>query len=234
VPRRPTLIMLPALPCGAEFYAAQTTALADLIDPTVMVREDTSMAEAATAVLAAAPPRFLLAGTAHGGCLAVEIAVTAPERIDGLWLMNCNPGAHGDPAGARRLGARVRAGEHEAVLAEWAEIIVAKDADVARRQYLAMARAAGPDRFCKQYNASAGRSNHWNDLGRITAPTLLLWGEEDRFAPIAVGRRMAKAMPTARLVTLPGCRHFPPLERPEETASAARDWLTTVLADFPR
>jgi len=56
-----------------------------------------------------------------------------------------------------------------------------------------------------------------------------LWGEDDRFVPVSVGRRLARAMPQARLVTLPDCRHFPPLEQPEATTAAARSWLADVL-----
>jgi pimeloyl-ACP methyl ester carboxylesterase len=227
---RPTLILLPALPCDGEFYAGQIKALSDLVDPKVMVLDEASMARSAAAVLAGAPPRFLLAGTAYGGCLAIEVAVRAPDRIAGLWLMNCHPGAHPNPGAAARLCARVRAGEYEAVLSEWARIIVAKEAVTARDRYLAMARAAGPDRFARQYEASANRADHWDDLKRITAPTLLLWGEDDRFVPIAVGKRMAKEMPGAQFVTLPGCRHFPPLEKPEATISAARNWLAAALS----
>lgn len=229
---RPTMILLPALPCDADFYAAQIDALADLVDPIVMVLEAPSMRESAALALAAAPPRFLLGGTAFGGCLAVEMAVTAPERIVGLWLMNCSPGAHPDPDGARRLSARVRAGEFEAVLSEWSEIIVSAENTAARERFLAMARRAGPERFCNQYEASAGRANHWDDLRTIAAPSLLVWGADDIFVPIAIGRRMAQLMPAADLVELSGCRHFPALERPAATTTAARAWIRTALSAF--
>ena len=226
---RPTMILLPALPCDAGFYSAQIDALSDLVDPAVMEVEEPSMALSAAAVLAAAPSRFLLAGTAYGGCVAIEIAVTAPERIAGLWLMNCSPGAHPDPAGAREISARVRAGELETVLNEWAQIIVDEAATAARDRFLAMARAAGPDRFARQHDASIGRADHWDDLNRIMTPTLLLWGQDDHFVPVAVASRMAEVMPAAHLVTLPGCRHFPTLEQPQVTIDVARSWLSTVL-----
>jgi pimeloyl-ACP methyl ester carboxylesterase len=227
---RPTLIMLPPLPCGADFYAQQIEALSDLADPKVMVLDEPSLTECAAAVLAAGPSRFLLAGAAHGGSLAIEIAVTAPDRIAGLWLMNCNPAPHPDPEGARLTSARARAGEFEVILDEWAEYIVAEDADMARNLYLEMARAAGPDRFAKQYEAAARRPDNRNNLGRITAPTLLLWGEDDVLVPLEVGKRMAEAIPMAQFVTLPGCGHLPAIEQPRATNSAARSWLTDSRA----
>jgi pimeloyl-ACP methyl ester carboxylesterase len=229
MPDRPTLIMLPAMPCGADFYAEQVSALEDLVDPMLMVLDRPSMAENAAAVLATAPPRFFIAGTAYGGLLAIEVAATAPERTAGLWLMNCNPGAHSDPEEAWRINARVRAGGFEDVIAEWAQIIVASDDSSSRRRFLSMARAGGPERFCNQHEASICRSDRWMDLRSIATPTLIVWGEDDLFVPLAIGRRMAEAIPAARFVTLPGCRHFPPLERPKETIVAARSWLTAAL-----
>ena len=93
-----------------------------------------------------------------------------------------------------------------------------------------MGRTAGPDRFAKQYDALASRADHWDDLKRIAAPTLLLWGEDDPYVSVAVGRRMVDAIPTAQLVTLSGCRHFPTLEQPEATIGAARTWLAAALS----
>jgi pimeloyl-ACP methyl ester carboxylesterase len=195
-----------------------------------MALEEASLAASAEAVLASAPPRFFLAGTAYGGCLALEVAVTAPERIAGLWLMNCSPGPHPDPEEAAQLHSRVRVGAFREIMEEWAEIIVDPRATAARDRFLKMALAAGPERFLRQHDAAALRRDHWAQLGGIESPTLLLWGEEDRFVPATVGRRMAAAMPAARYIGLPGCRHLPPLEKPALTNQAARSWLTDVLA----
>ncbi len=52
------------------------------------------------------------------------------------------------------------------------------------------------------------------DLGRIAHETLVLWGDRDRIFPLAAGRRLARALPNARLEILPRCGHVPPTERP--------------------
>ena len=46
MPDRPALVLLPAMPCGADSYEAQTAALADIVDPIVIVREESTMTEA--------------------------------------------------------------------------------------------------------------------------------------------------------------------------------------------
>jgi pimeloyl-ACP methyl ester carboxylesterase len=42
---------------------------------------------------------------------------------------------------------------------------------------------------------------------RITIPTLVLHGTDDEVVPYAMGRRLAEALPRARLVTVPGGHH---------------------------
>lgn len=64
----------------------------------------------------------------------------------------------------------------------------------------------------------------------ITTPTLLLWGREDVVAPVAVGERLAREMPGAKLVVYPRCGHFPMLEA---RASSNRD-LLAFLAESTR
>lgn len=45
-------------------------------------------------------------------------------------------------------------------------------------------------------------------LGALGAPTLLLWGAEDKFAPVGGAHRFAKQIPDAKLVALEGAGHF--------------------------
>lgn len=45
-------------------------------------------------------------------------------------------------------------------------------------------------------------------LPRISAPTLLIWGENDTATPLSDGKKMEKAIPDAGLVVIPGGSHF--------------------------
>jgi haloalkane dehalogenase len=45
-------------------------------------------------------------------------------------------------------------------------------------------------------------------LGEIGAPTLVLWGEEDKFAPMGGAHRFRKRIPGAELVAIEGAGHF--------------------------
>jgi len=63
------------------------------------------------------------------------------------------------------------------------------------------------------------------DYRHVSAPTLVLWGREDRVAQLAYGERLARMLPRARLVVVPQCGHIPMWECTGETAGAILDHL---------
>jgi pimeloyl-ACP methyl ester carboxylesterase len=58
-------------------------------------------------------------------------------------------------------------------------------------------------------------------LHRISAPTLLLWGEEDTLHPVGQARAWAESIAGAEVRTFPGVGHLPTLETPEAVAAVA-------------
>jgi pimeloyl-ACP methyl ester carboxylesterase len=60
-------------------------------------------------------------------------------------------------------------------------------------------------------------------LYRLRAPTLLVWGDEDRLYPPAYAKRWGELVPGARLVTVPGAGHMVPVEQPDAVVSAIAD-----------
>lgn len=58
------------------------------------------------------------------------------------------------------------------------------------------------------------------DLGRITAPTLVITGDSDPLIPPENSRILARGIPGARLHILEGASHFFWVEKPAETAAA--------------
>ena len=53
-------------------------------------------------------------------------------------------------------------------------------------------------------------------LGKITAPTLLVWGEHDLLVPASFGIALSQALIDARLEVFPNTSHNPMWERPEQ------------------
>lgn len=164
-----------------------------------------------------------LVGSSLGGWLAAEVATRDPRAIAnlglvaaaGLWIDEEPPAElfGNEPARLAELlfanldhpvAAMMRAVTDVAQLPE--EVIVQQF-----RAMEALARVAWNPYF---HNPKLeGR------LGRIRAKTTVVWGEQDRFFPVAYGRRYAERIPRARLVIVPRAGHLVILERPEQVAS---------------
>jgi pimeloyl-ACP methyl ester carboxylesterase len=65
-----------------------------------------------------------------------------------------------------------------------------------------------------------GPSSLWRQAARVQAPTLLIWGTEDRLVDVALAPRAARAFRDSRLLVLPEVGHVAQLERPEVVARA--------------
>ncbi len=62
-------------------------------------------------------------------------------------------------------------------------------------------------------------------LARISAPTLLVWGQADAMIPAANAADYQRAMPQARLLVLPGVGHLPQEEAPAASLAAVHAFL---------
>jgi pimeloyl-ACP methyl ester carboxylesterase len=233
VSARVPLVLLPALLCDADLYRAQIDALADVADSRVIVASESSLARSAEVALRQAPPRFALAGTSAGGNLALEVLATAPERVIGFWLSGSNAPRHGDPAGARRLSERARAGEYERVVDELAAMCIhaaGPHGPAALATLRAMALRAGVEVFLRQNEAVITRADRSGVFKTLTFPTLFLWGRYDRFSPPERAASYAADVPGARVVVVEDCGHLPTLEQLEAATAAVREWLTALSA----
>ncbi len=63
------------------------------------------------------------------------------------------------------------------------------------------------------------RPDYSAQLGEITAPTLLVWGDEDPISPPTVGREFLERLPDAELAVVPGGTHALAWERPDEVSA---------------
>src|SRR5262245_37254369 len=109
-----TLVMIPALGCDSELYSEVAAGLADLVEPKTIICGGGTIAASVVEVLNQAPREFVVLGTSFGGRVALELALGAPERVKGLWIIGAGPGPVADPVAGRERSARLRGGEFEA------------------------------------------------------------------------------------------------------------------------
>jgi len=65
-------------------------------------------------------------------------------------------------------------------------------------------------------------------LHRITVPTLIMWGAEDKLIPVEYGPAFRGLIPNARLEVFQDCGHLPHIEKMSDFVSALRRFLQGV------
>jgi haloalkane dehalogenase len=62
-------------------------------------------------------------------------------------------------------------------------------------------------------------------LAELRVPTLLLWGKNDPFAPVAGAHRFKRELPDAKLVVIEEAGHFVYADQPERSATEVAEFL---------
>ncbi len=65
-------------------------------------------------------------------------------------------------------------------------------------------------------------------VGALGVPTLLLWGADDPFAPVAGAHRFTAEIPHAQLQVIEGAGHFVYDDEPQQTSAAVAAFLGTL------
>jgi pimeloyl-ACP methyl ester carboxylesterase len=178
-------------------------------------------------------PRASIVGHSIGGRIAWTFAARYPERVDKLVLVS--PDGFASPGFAYGVAPKVPSmlGLMRFVLPKpllrmnlapaYADPALLTDALTTRYHDLLLAPGAREAMLMRM------RQTVLVDpvplLQRIRAPTLLVWGERDAMIPLANANDYLKAMPNARLVTVPGAGHLPHEEAPGIAMGEMRRFL---------
>ncbi|WP_370515225.1 alpha/beta fold hydrolase [Paracoccus sp. S-4012] len=163
------------------------------------------------------PEQPHLIGFSMGGWIATQLAAVARDRFD--WVVLMAPAGLNDPAHpATDLGS-IAPQDFPGHLAH--DVTVAlryfpDGSDPAAAKAFGVARGREADlvgRLCAQHGM--GHPNLRRFLKRITNPTLVVWGTEDRLLPAGQAPLWVEALPNARLLTVEGVGHLIAQERPE-------------------
>jgi pimeloyl-ACP methyl ester carboxylesterase len=226
------LVLVPGLLCDEDLWADQARGLADLAEIEVtraQTRHD-SLPAIAAEILAAAPPRFALAGLSMGGYVAFEIVRQAPARVTRLALLDTSARPDTPEQTARRRGLieLAQKGRFKGVTPKLLPLLVhpdrLEDKPLVAR-ILAMAEHVGRDGFLSQQRAIIARPDSRPLLKSIRVPTMVLCGRQDQITPLAMSEEMAVAVADASLRVIEHCGHLSTMERPEQVTRALRHWL---------
>lgn len=227
------IVLVPGLTCSARLYAEQIPALWRC--GPVMIADhtrDDSMAAIARRILAAAPPRFALAGLSMGGYIAFEIMRQAAGRVAKLALLDTGPRADTPEQTERRrvVMAMAKAGRYAEIPDLAFPLYVHRNRhgdEALKRIVRTMAEETGAEAYLRQQQAILSRPDSRPGLAAITCPTLVLVGEGDEATPPELAREIAAGIAGSRLVTIADSGHLSTLERPQAVTTALVEWMSS-------
>ncbi len=178
--------------------------------------------------------RATLIGNSIGGRIAWTFAAEMPERIDKLVLVSpdgfASPGLeYGTKPDVPLMAHLMRYMLPKALLRmnlgpAYGDKAALTD-DLVSRYYDLMLAPGARDAMIARMEQTV-----WQDptplLQRISAPTLLVWGEKDGLIPIANSADYLKAIPNVTLVRLQGLGHVPQEQAPKASLSPVQAFLT--------
>jgi pimeloyl-ACP methyl ester carboxylesterase len=181
--------------------------------------------------------RVRLVGHSLGGAVASAFAAAAPGRVERLVLID-SAGYNLAPADRpwllRVAGAPGVAGLLEKLpvrrrfLTLGLRQVFHDDARVTPErveEYAAPLFRPGAAGFMGRLLRGASALGLPEAIGRIRAPTLVVWGDQDTWAPLADADRFVAAIPGARKAVIAGCGHIPQEERPQELVGLLTEFL---------
>jgi len=181
--------------------------------------------------------RASLVGNSMGGGAAIVIAALHPERVERLVLMDSvgyNLASGDRPWLLRAAGFKPVARLIEALPIRRPMVTLAL------RQIFHDDRLVTPERI-DEYVAPLLRPGavaaaqallaSGDDMGlpglasRVRAPTLVVWGRQDTWVPVAQADRFLADIPGSRKAVIQGCGHLPQEERPAEVSALLDEFL---------
>lgn len=179
---------------------------------------------------------MVLVGASMGGAVAIDFALTYPEAVHQLVLIDSAGFAQGPDIGKfmvppigdilgylateflRRPGVRRRV----SLRAYHDPRFVTADAELCAALHLQLPNW---NQALSAFTKTGGYNFLAHQIPHIQAPTLVIWGENDRILGTVDAQKFQQAIPHSHLHWISQCGHVPHLEKPQETAHAIRQFV---------
>lgn len=181
--------------------------------------------------------KAILVGHSAGGAIALLTALTYPERVEGLIMVDAAIYTGGgtprlvrpllNTPQVRRLGPllvrRIQEGGIDFARSAWHD--PTQITPQVWEGYLKPLQAENWDRALWELTRASHPFLLLERLGEVAVPVLVVTGDDDRIVPAEQSVRLAQELPDANLLVIPECGHIPHEECPGPFLQAAEAFL---------
>ncbi|MEM6857645.1 MAG: alpha/beta hydrolase [Pseudomonadota bacterium] len=194
--------------------------------------------------------RAIIGGNSMGGAVSLAFAIQSPERVAGLILVDAS-GPPEEAADTQAADTQEEDGGNigfalaqtpgvnllieqitpRSLIQQSLEESVSNQAIITEEvvdRYWELLRYPGNRRATLARFSRPYTPIEPSDIAAITAPALILWGDEDRLIPLAAGRWLNETLPDSTLKVYSGIGHLPHEEAPKATLEAVQEWLANL------
>lgn len=224
--------VLPHLPKSIHAFAPTQRGHGDAERPAKGYRPRDFAADVAAFMDALDIGSAIIAGTSMGSTVAQRFALDYPERVLGLVLMASFVAYRSNPAvvefwksGVSPLTDPIDPG----FAREFQESTLAQPVPPAFLDLVVRESLKVPARVWRAAFQGCVEGEFPEELGRITAPTLIVWGDRDLFAPPSDQLALAAAIAGSRLAVYAGAGHAMHWEEPARVAADLADFIGSIV-----
>lgn len=178
--------------------------------------------------------RAIIGGLSMGGYITFNFLKKFPERIAALVLCDTNAGNDTEETREARfdLIEKIEAEGAQALIDEMLPKLICANTKENKKELVQeieeMFKKVNPQAAIAALRGMAERKDNTDLLDKISVPTILIFGAEDKVTNLETAEKMARTIPNAKLLKIENAGHYSNLEQPEIFNAALIDFIKTV------
>lgn len=226
-------LVLPHLPSSLHVFALSQRGHGDADRPLTGYGFRDFAADVAAFIDARNLGPVMLVGHSMGSGVAQRFALDYPDHLSGLALVGSFATLHANPvvrefwdSAVSRLVDPI----DPPFVREFQQSTLAQPVPTTFFETVVRESLKVPARVWRAMFSTFLQEDWSGELGKITAPTLIIWGDRDAFCPRSDQDMLEATLPDSRLVVYSGAGHDPHWEEPERFAADLTNFTSALVS----